>query len=146
VDELLDILAHGDDAAVAGRVYDAEALSDSERRVPLGLLRSPRAPTRGSRLEVVERHPSGRFELVVLRVPWQAKAGEPGSGYHPLLVTEQSGTLRAVGFVLPWNEVIPRLGAEMAGVLPLSVVWVGRLNALKAAEAEPGAAPDRGGV
>jgi len=133
VDELLDILAHGDDAAVMSRIYDADSLSDAECEVPLGLLQSLRAPDPKSHLHIVERHPSGRFELVVLRVPWRVKAGESDSGYHPLIVAEQGGALRAVGFVLPWNEVIARLDAELEEeVMPLSAVWVGRRIALNA--------------
>jgi hypothetical protein len=144
VEELLDILAHGNDAQVAARVYDVESLSESARRIPLSFLRTLRAPRPDLRLEVVERHRSGRFDLLILWVSWFAKADEPGSGYHPLLVTEQGGTLRAVGFVLPWNEVIPQLGAEMSSVTPLSVIWITRSMAFKsgARPAEPDA-PER---
>ena len=130
--ELLNILAHGDDTQLAGRVYNTESLSDSARQIPVILLRTLHAPRPDMRLTVVERHPSGRFELVILRIPWAVQSSEPGSGYHPLLVAEQAGELRAVGFVLPWNEVIPQLGAEMNSILPLSMVWITRLNAFKA--------------
>jgi hypothetical protein len=85
---------------------------------------------------MVDRVPA-RFELVVLWVPWQAKAAEPGSGYHPLLVTEQRGSLRAVGFILPWNEVMPQLETEMASVIPLSIIWVTRVSVLKAGTSPP---------
>jgi hypothetical protein len=128
VDEFLDILAHGDDAAVTARIYDAEYLSTSSRQVPLGLLRKLHAPAPGWKLEVVERHPGDGFELLVLRIPWLVNSGEPDSGLHPLIVAEQGGALRAVGFVLPWNEVIPRLGPEMSKVMSLAMIWIGRVN------------------
>jgi hypothetical protein len=133
MNELLDILAHGDDAQLAARVYDTEALSESARQVSVGLLQLLRAPQGNAALEVVERHPSGRFELVILRVPWKHRAGDPVSSLHPLLVAEQSGQLRAVGFMLPWNDIMPRLEAEMDIIMPLSMLWIGRVMALRKA-------------
>jgi hypothetical protein len=126
VQELLDTLARGDDAAIAARIYGAESLPDSARQIPLGLLRRLRAPRPGLHLQVVERHRSGRFELLILRVPWLAGPGDPAGGHHPLLVAEQGGSPRAVGFVLPWNEVLPQLEAEMPAIMPLSLLWISR--------------------
>jgi hypothetical protein len=132
VEELLNILAHGDDSQVVARIYNAEFLSDLARQIPLNFLRSLRAPWPEASLEVVERHPRGQFELVILRLSWRVKETEPGSEYHPLLVAEQGGSLRVVGFVLPWNELIPQLGPEMGTVMPLSLIWISRLTALTA--------------
>jgi hypothetical protein len=129
--DLLDILAWGDDAQVAHRIYGSESLTEDQCLIPLALLRALRAPRPGLRLSVVERHASGRFELLILRVPWLETEGKSGSGYRPLLVAEQVGTLRALGYVLPWNEILGQLGAEMASVMPLSLVWILRLQALK---------------
>ena len=42
----------------------------------------------------------------------------------------QGGTLRAVGFVLLWSEIIARLGPEVSNVMPLSMTWIGRLATL----------------
>lgn len=133
MDALLNILAYGDDAAVTSTVYDAESLTDAAIQIPLALLRTLRAPEPGLRLEVVERHQSGRFELLILRLPWKTNPREPGSGLHPLLIADQAGTPRAVGFVLPWNEIVQSLESELNSVTSLSVMWIQRLAALRAA-------------
>lgn len=132
MDELLDILAHGDDTEVTARIYDVECLSETARSIPLDLLRKLHAPDRHWRLELIERRHSGRFELLVLRIPWLVMANEPGSGLHPLIVADQGGALRTVGFVLPWNHVVPRLGAEMNEIASLSMAWIGRASAANA--------------
>lgn len=145
VDELLGILAHGDDIQVAARVFAVESLSEAARQIPVNFLHCLRAPQADLHLEVVERHPSGRFQLLILLVPWFGKDGKPGSEYHPLLVTEEDGSLRVVGFVLPWNEVMPQLESEMGSLMPLSIIWITRVMALKwgphAAEGTSGLPP-----
>ena len=58
VDELLGILAHGDDIQVAARVFAVESLSEAARQIPVNFLHCLRAPQADLHLEVVERHPS----------------------------------------------------------------------------------------
>ena len=131
LEPLLQVLAHGDDNELAARIYAAESLSPAARSIPLGLLRALRAPSPAVRLEVDARHGSGRFELVVLRVPWNATPDDPVSAFHPLIVAPQHDQYRAVGFVLPWNEIIPMLEAERAELHLLSAIWIQRVLALR---------------
>jgi hypothetical protein len=60
--------------------------------------------------------------------------GTPVCVYPAIAVTKEDGPdpFRAVRFVLPCNESVPQLEAEMGRLLPLSMAWISRLNAFKA--------------
>ena len=135
-ESLLNAIAHGGEPHVSAYVYGGNDLSFSERRFALDLLSRLHAPSADQSLTIVERQASGRFTLLILRVPWLAHDGDPASGYHPLLVAEQGNSYRAVGYVLPWNEIIPQFSAEEMGqIQSLSIRWIVWLSQRRTATA-----------
>ncbi|APR75907.1 Hypothetical protein A7982_01254 [Minicystis rosea] len=123
VDELLEVLARGEMTDLEAAVYGGDSLSPEQLEVPTRLLGDLRAPPGDHFFKIVERHTKGRFELVILDVPWKRVPDRRGSGYHPLLVTREP-EVRVIGFVMPWNEIMDRLPPDGGVLGELSAQWI----------------------
>lgn len=64
-------------------------------------------------------HRSGRFMMIVTRVPWP-RGTEP-AGLWPIIITGETGREQVVGFVLPFNDIFPLLqGGDLQSISELS--------------------------
>ncbi|NEO83410.1 MAG: hypothetical protein F6J87_03995 [Spirulina sp. SIO3F2] len=123
--ELLSVLAHGDDSQLKTVIYNYQLLTESEWQIPLKLLRKLQSPESKQNLSVVEEHYLDRFVLLILRVPWLDEPDVPLSKLHPLIVAEQDGKLRAIGYVLPWNEITEQFSTvDVSTIRQLSMIWI----------------------
>jgi hypothetical protein len=61
--------------------------------------------------------------MIVARVPWP-RGSEP-AGFQPIIITGDAGREQVVGYVLPFNDIIPLVpSADMQSIAALSQWWI----------------------
>ena len=74
-------------------------------------------------MSVVAVRQSGRFTMIVARVPWP-RGSQPG-GFQPIIITGDAGKEQVVGYVLPFDDIFSLMqGADMQSVTELSQWYV----------------------
>jgi hypothetical protein len=120
---LLDKISHSPESELPGLLYGYSQSSAGAQRVLLGMLRPLRAPTPDQRISVDAVHQSGRFTMIAARVPWP-RGTQPG-GSQPIIITGDAGHEQVVGFVLPFNDILPLMqDADTQSITELSQWWI----------------------
>jgi hypothetical protein len=120
---LLDRISHSPESELPALLYGYNESPARVRQVLPGMLRPLRAPSPEQHMSVEAVRQSGRFTMIVARVPWplSVKAG----GLHPIMVTGAPGREKVVGYLLPFNDIFPLMqGTDMRDVNELSQWWV----------------------
>ena len=122
VQHIVETLSNGNADDVGDLIYGNHALTETQRKIPLGLLEKLRAPNVELVVSVAEAGYQEPFWLLILNVPW-LNSDRAGS-FHPLLLAHEDAIPKVAGFVLPWNEIIPMFTQEqMAAAQRLTVWW-----------------------
>jgi len=120
---LLDRIAHAPESELPGLLYGYTQSSAGAQQVLLGMLRPLRAPSPEQRMSVEEVRRSGRFTMVVVRVPWP-RGTEP-AGMQPIIITGDAGNAQVVGYILPFNDILTLMqDADMQSITELSQWWI----------------------
>ena len=120
---LLDKISHSPESELPGLLYGYSQSSPGAQRVLLGMLQPLRAPSPEQHMSVVAVRQSGRFTMIVARVPWP-RGSQPG-GFQPIIVTGDVGKEQVVGYVLPFNDIFSLMqGEDMQSVTELSQWYV----------------------
>jgi hypothetical protein len=123
VQGLLDRLAYDTDEEVPSLVFGYREVSPAAQDVLRTSLLPVRAPSRDQRMTVVAVRTSGSFTMAAVRVPWSR--GSQAPGMQPILVVDDAGTDKLVGYILPFNDVIPLIRAgDMERILRLSTWYL----------------------
>lgn len=120
---LLDEIAHDPTGKKGDALFGYDRISESDQQALLEMLGPLRAPTSNVHLSIESRRSSGRFSIVIVRVPWNK---ETGSGeLHPVLLINEDGEHKVIGYVLPFNEVVPLISeADRKKLFELSKHWL----------------------
>jgi hypothetical protein len=101
----LDRISHSPDGELPGLLYGYGQSSSGTQKVLLGMLRPLRAPSSEQHMSVEAVRHSGRFTMIVARIPWP-RGPQPG-GYQPIIITGDPGREQIVGYVLPFDDIFP---------------------------------------
>jgi hypothetical protein len=120
---LLDKISHLPESELPGLLYGYSQSSAGAQQVLLGMLRPLRAPSSEQHMSVEEVRQSGRFTMIVARVPWP-RGTEP-AGLQPIIITGDSGHEQVVGYILPFNDIFTLIqGVDMQSITELSQWWI----------------------
>jgi hypothetical protein len=120
---LLDKISHSPESELPGLLYGFTQSSPAAQKVLLGMLRPLRAPSPEQHMSAEAIRQSGRFTMVVARVPWQRGTEPPG--LQPIIVAGDAGHEQIVGYILPFDDIMPLLqGADMQSITELSQWWI----------------------
>jgi hypothetical protein len=120
---LLDKISHSPESELPGLLYGYSQSSTEAQEVLLGMLRPFRAPSSEQHMSVEAVRQSGRFTMIVARVPWP-RGTEP-AGLQPIIVTGDAGHEQIVGYMLPFNDILPLMqGGDMQSITELSQWWI----------------------
>lgn len=120
---LLEKISHSPESELPGLLFGYNQSSAGAQKVLLGMLRPLRAPSSDQNMSVEEVHQSGRFTMIVARVPWPRGTEPPG--LQPIIVTGDVGHEQLVGYVLPFDDILPLIqGADMQNITELSQWWI----------------------
>jgi hypothetical protein len=120
---LLDKISHSPEAELPSLLYGYSQSSVGAQKVLLGMLRPLRAPSSEKHMSVETVRQSGRFTMIVARVPWP-RGTEP-AGLQPIIITGDAGHEQVVGYILPFNDIIPLMqGSDMQSITELSQWWI----------------------
>ena len=126
---LLGTVARGSDEQVLALMYGTEQLRPESSAIGLSLLRELRVPGESGALEYVTERSEGRLRMVIVQAPWLK--GTPHGTHRPLLLMHDGSNERIIGTVLPFNELMPLLGMNIAQeALPLSAWYIETHGAL----------------
>jgi len=120
---LLDQIAHDPTNNKGDVLFGYDRVSESDQQALLGMFNPLLAPTSNLHLSIESIRSSGRFSIIIVSVPWNK---ETNSGeLHPVLLVNEDGKDKIIGFVLPFNEVVPLLSeADRKTVFELSQHWL----------------------
>jgi|GEM_PF-2825811 len=122
---LLDRLSHSPESELPGLLYGYSMSTPGAQKVLLGMLSPLRAPSPEQHMSVETVRRSGRFTMIVARVPWP-RGTEP-AGFQPIIVTGDAGHEQVVGYILPFNDIFSLMqGADMQSITELSHWWIQR--------------------
>ena len=122
---LLDKISHSPESELPGLLYGYSQSSPGAQKVLLGMLRPLRAPPSEQHMSVESVRQSGRFTMIVARVPWP-RGTEP-AGFQPIIITGDAGHEQVVGYILPFNGIFPLMQpADMQSITELSQWWIQR--------------------
>jgi hypothetical protein len=120
---LLDKISHSPESELPGLLYGYSQSSTGAQEVLLGMLRPLRAPSSEQHMSVEAVRQSGRFTMIVARVPWP-RGTEP-AGLQPIIVTGDAGHEQVVGYILPFNDIFPLMqDGDMQNITELSQWWI----------------------
>jgi hypothetical protein len=120
---LLDKISHSPDSELSNLLYGYSKSSAGAQQVLLGMLRPLRAPTPDQHMTIEGVRQSGRFTMIVARVPWP-RGTEP-AGLQPILITGENGHEQVVGSVLPFDDILSLMqGEDMQNITELSQWWI----------------------
>jgi len=120
---VLDKISHSPESELPALLYGYSQSSSGAQKLLLGMLRPLRAPSSEQHMSVVAVRQSGRFTMIVARVPW-TRGSQPG-GFQPIIITGDAGKEQVVGYVLPFNDIFSLMqGADMRSVTELSQWYV----------------------
>lgn len=120
---VLDKISHSPESELPGLLYGYTQSSPGAQQVLIGMLRPLRAPSPQQHMSVEAVRQSGRFTMIVARVPWPR--GSDPAGLQPVIVSGDAGREQVVGYVLPFNDIIPLVsGADMQSITALSHWWI----------------------
>src|SRR5687768_384243 len=92
---VLDRISHSPESDLPRLLYGYRESSAGAREVLVSMLRPLRSPSPEQRMTVVDARRSGRFTMIVARVPWSR--GEQAAGLQPIIVTGEAGMEQVVG-------------------------------------------------
>jgi hypothetical protein len=119
----LDKISNSPDSDLPGLVFGYSKVSPGAQRVLIGLLRPLRAPSKEQHISIEAVRQSGRFTMIVARVPWPR--GPQPAGLQPVLITGNPGQEQLVGFLLPFDDIMSLMdGPDMQSVGELSQWWI----------------------
>ena len=119
----LDKVSHAPDSDLPGLVFGYSKVSPGAQRVLIGMLRPLRAPSREQHVSIESVRQSGRFTMIVARVPWP-RGPQPG-GLQPVLITGNPGQEQLVGYLLPFDDIMPLMqSTDMQSIGELSQWWI----------------------
>src|SRR5215831_19799596 len=82
---ILNKISHSPDSELPGLIFGYSQSSPAAQKVLLGMLRPLRAPSPEQHMSVEAVRESGRFTMIVARVPW-SRGSLPG-GLQPIIIT-----------------------------------------------------------
>lgn len=120
---LLDRIAHGTDVDVGHAIYGFGQAPPPARKVLIGMLQPLRAPSADGKLSIEAAHTEGEFTLLIVRVSWPLRNSP--NGRQPVIICHRAGEPQVVGYVLPFNDLMPRFSsADLASMAALSRWWM----------------------
>ena len=120
---LLDKISHSPESELPSLLYGYSQSSTGAQKVLLGMLHPLRAPSSEQHMSVETVRQSGRFTMIVARVPWP-RGTEP-AGLQPIIVTGDAGHEQVVGYILPFNDIFPLMqGDDLQSITELSQWWI----------------------
>jgi hypothetical protein len=120
---VLDKVSHAQEAELPALLYGYSKSSAGAQKVLLTMLQPLRAPSKDQHMSVEAVHQSGRFTLIVARVPWR-RGSQPG-GLQPIIICGETGHEQIVGYVLPFDDIIHNFaGPDMGSITQLSQWWI----------------------
>lgn len=102
---LLDKLSHGPESDFPSLLYGYKQSSAGAQSVLVSMLKVLRAPSSGQHMTVDKFRRAGRFTMIVAHVPWPR--GPDDYEYQPIIICRESEQEQIVGYMLPFNDVIP---------------------------------------
>ena len=122
---LLEKLAHAPESDLATLVYGYDRSSTGAQKILLNMLKQLHAPSPDQNMTVETIAQSGHFRMVVAQIPWLK--GTQGSTQMPILLTSVNGVEVVVGYVLPFDDLIPLLAeTDLADTYKLAGWWATR--------------------
>ena len=123
IQTFLDKLSHAPESDLPGLVYGYSKVSPGAQQVLIGQLSPLRAPSPEQHVSIEAVQQSGRFTMIVARVPWP-RGAQPG-GLQPVLITGSAGQEQLVGYLLPFDDTMPLMGGtDMECIGELSKWWI----------------------
>ena len=118
IGELLDTLGHGAPEKLPTIAYGYDGVSAGAQKTLVLMLSLHRAPpTQAWRIR--NRQREGCFELLILQAPWHPNE------FLPVILGREGSTLRVVGHVLPFDDLVPFFSpVEMKQLQTLGSHWV----------------------
>lgn len=100
-------VAHGPADQLGRSIYGYEVLRPGARKAVVDLLQPLRAPAPNQNAQVEAVWKLDRFAVAAVRVPWNHK--DP---LYPVIFCLDQDRPRIVGYVLPFDDLIPRFFAK----------------------------------
>jgi len=120
---VLDKVSHTQEAELPTLLYGYSKSSPAAQKVLLAMLQPLRAPSKDQNMSVEAVQRSGRFTMIVARVPWR-RGSQPG-GLQPIIICGETGHEQVVGYVLPFDDIANDFaGADMGSIMELSHWWI----------------------
>ncbi len=123
MEEFLDKVSQVPESELSGLLYGYGQLKPGAQKVLVGMLRPLRAPSPNEHIIIEAVRESGRFTMIVARVPWMRNS-QP-TDLLPIIVAKSAGHQQIVGFVLPFDDTIPLFSEEdLEKIHGLSLWWI----------------------
>jgi hypothetical protein len=91
---LLDKISHSPESELPSLLYGYGQSSSGAQQVLLGMLQPLRAPSSEQHMSIAAVRQSGRFTMIVARVPWPR--GSQSGGLQPIIITGDVGKEQVV--------------------------------------------------
>lgn len=118
---ILDKISHSPEAELPSFLYGYDQSSPGSQKVLLGMLKPLRAPSPEQHMSVVATQRSGRFTMVIVRIPWLSQS----NSLLPIIIGDEAGKARVVGYVLPFDDIMTLFkGADRESIGELTAWWV----------------------
>lgn len=119
----LDKISHSPESELPSFLYGYSQSSPGAQRVLLGMLRPLRAPSPQQSMSIEAVQQSGRFAMIVARIPWPR--GPVPAELQPIIITGGAGHEQVVGYMLPFDDIFPLMQpADMQSITQLSQWWI----------------------
>ena len=136
INALFEAIMNGPIEALSSIVYGYDYIGTSGQQVVRGMIERLREPGRTERLQITERRAAGHFEMVIAYAPW--KPHWSADGFLPFIIGRHDLRLLVLGYVLPFNPVIPILTDEdRKTAFALAKCWVAWVQSHKKALSKP---------
>ena len=136
INALFEEMMHGPIEALSSIVYGYDRIGPGGQQVIRGMIERIRQPAHTDRLQIRERRNAGHFEMVIAYASW--KPDWSADGFLPFIVGRHDSRLQVLGYVLPFNPVVPILTAEdREHAFALAKCWVAWVQSYKKALSKP---------
>jgi hypothetical protein len=130
INALFEEMMYGSSETLSSIVYGYGRIGTGGQQVVRGMIERLREPGRMERLQIRERRTAGHFEMVIVYAPWEPHWS--AEGFLPFIIGRHDSRLQLLGYVLPFNPVIPILTAEdREHAFSLAKYWVAWIQAYK---------------
>jgi hypothetical protein len=120
----LDRISHSPDSELPKLLYGYSQSSPAAQQVLLRMLQPLRAPSAEQQMSVEAVQRSGRFTMIVARVPW-SRGPKP---LLPVIITGDPGNEQVIGYVMPFDDIMPLLRSDMESITDLSHWWISQFG------------------